>query len=298
MSASALQAMGIFMAILGLISGLIMRSIPVYVVASIMSLIAVWLGYFQKRKLGDIPEVFEISTSQMQDWLDRWTQVHGSIAKLLPLPSNAQSSTVENNAIDPELTAYSFDRLVVCQSDAIAQMLIANQFHLHNNSAVLSMTGYPQNIFETMMQMLRRNQNLTVYALHDCSPAGLELIEQLQTNPTWFADCDIPIVDVGLYPRQVFAARRDIRFLRSTTSARKAQNLPVRIRQSLSQQERKWLDAGNFIELESFTPQKLIQVLQRRMAGNQPVQNPNTNSEQNDFSFAEDRPEYIASSFG
>ncbi|NER20059.1 MAG: hypothetical protein F6J86_09815 [Symploca sp. SIO1B1] len=41
---------------------------------------------------------------------------------------SAVSSNNQSNLPDPDVTAYSFDRVVICQSDAIAQMLIANNF--------------------------------------------------------------------------------------------------------------------------------------------------------------------------
>ena len=66
---------------------------------------------------------------------------------------------------------------MVCDSDSIAQMLIANNFHFENNCAVLSIAGYPQSIFSTVLDMLRRNQSLKVYALYDATPAGVSLSE-------------------------------------------------------------------------------------------------------------------------
>jgi hypothetical protein len=42
--------------------------------------------------------------------------------------------------------------------------------------------------------------------------------------------------------------------------------LAPEIRQNLTAAELEWLDAGNYVELESFTPQKLIQILNRGIA--------------------------------
>jgi len=84
--------------------------------------------------------------------------------QLLPPPSNALSSNNQSNLPDSDVTAYSFARVVVCQSDAIAQMLIANNFHFEYNSSILGISGYLQSIFDTTMQMLRRNRELKVFA--------------------------------------------------------------------------------------------------------------------------------------
>jgi hypothetical protein len=206
-----------------------------------------------------------IDFSKLQTSLNTWTQVNGEVTKLLPSPQKQLSpSETQNPSPDPEVTAYSFDRLLVCDSDEIAQMLIANNFHFENNCAVLSITGYPQAIFETTLQMVRRNPNLVVYAFHNASPQGVRLVHQLHTSPTWFSGSNVQIIDLGLLPRQVLATPVGKLFIcRTSASATLAKGLAREIRQNLTEAELAWLDIGNFVELESFTPQKLLQIIQR-----------------------------------
>lgn len=205
---------------------------------------------------------FRISASQLQDWLHAWTQINGAPEKLLATPREAQLPV----AVSPEVSAYSFDRLVVCESDTIAHLLITNNFHFENNCAILSVKGYPKGIFDTTMQMVRRNPDLQVYSLHNCSPQGIERLHQLRQSPKWFLGSNVVIVDVGILPRQVLSAQRHVFIQTSPESAQAAQQLPADIRRRLSADELKWLDAGNYVELESFTPHKLIQILQRGIA--------------------------------
>jgi hypothetical protein len=181
---------------------------------------------------------------------------------MLPPPRD----TNENATVSPDVSAYSFDRLVVCDRPEIAQFLIANNFHFENNCAVLSVTGYPQSIFDTIMQMLRRNPDLKVYALHDCTPRGIGLVNQLRTSPNWFQDSSVIIIDIGLLPWQIIAAGDSMLVLNSSEYARDAVQLPPEIRQNLYAEELEWLEAGNFVELESFSPQRLIQILNRGIA--------------------------------
>lgn len=198
--------------------------------------------------------------------IEKWERNNGVIAKLLrPDTSQKDIPFARENA---DITAYSFDRLVVCDNDIIAKFLIANNFHFERNCAILSIDGYPQNIFEITMQMLRRNPDLQVYALHDCSPQGVSLVSQLRTDARWFKDSNVTIVDVGILPRQVFNARK-IWMTISEKSALQAKNLPIEIQQSLNTEELKWLMDGNFVELESFSPQKLVEILNHCMATNQ-----------------------------
>lgn len=198
--------------------------------------------------------------------IEKWERTNGVIAKLLR-PDTSQKDTPFRRE-NADITAYSFDRLVVCDNDIIAKFLIANNFHFERNCAILSINSYPQNIFEITMQMLRRNPDLQVYALHDCSPQGVSLVSQLRTEARWFRDSNVTIVDVGILPRQVFNARK-VWMTISEKSALQAKNLPTEIQQSLNTEELQWLMEGNFVELESFSPQKLIQILNHIMATNQ-----------------------------
>lgn len=213
---------------------------------------------------GNSPKNFFITQYQFQDWLNRWQEINNPVGKMLPPPREERLPA----EVSTELTAYSFDRAVICDSSAIAQLLIANNFHFENNCAVLSITGYPQSIFSTVLEMLTRNPDLKVYALHNASPRGVTLTHHLRTSPNWFQNRNVIIYDLGLLPRQIFASRNV--FVRaSEESAREAQEMPVEVRQSLSASELEWLEAGNFVELESFTPQKLIQVLNQGIAQSQ-----------------------------
>ncbi|MDY6784646.1 MAG: MFS transporter permease [Cyanobacteriota bacterium] len=181
-------------------------------------------------------------------------------------------SSTENQPthLSSKITAYSFDRAIVCDSAEIAQFLIANNFHLENNCAVLSIDGYPQNIFSTIMEMLHRNPNLKVYALHDASPQGISLANQLRTNNHWFANSSATIYDLGLSPRQVFKSRS--LFIRnSPDSKQEAARLPQIVKQELSPDELEWLEKGNFVELESLMPRQLLQVLTRGITLSQAI---------------------------
>ncbi|WP_292767171.1 hypothetical protein [Nostoc sp. NOS(2021)] len=226
-------------------------------------MLSLYLGTRQLGRIGFLTQEFLLSQSQVKDWLDRWQQINGSILKILPSPNQENTPATVNY----DVTAYSFDRLVVCDSANIAQLLIANNFHFENNCAILSITGYPQSIFDTTMQMLRRNPDLKVYALHDCNPQGIGLVHNLRTNANWFLNSEIVIIDIGLTPRQIIATKRGMFIQSSPESAQAAKELPEEVRQSLSAEELTWLESGKFVELESFTPQRIIKVLQKGITG-------------------------------
>ncbi|MGK7877055.1 MAG: hypothetical protein AB4426_28320 [Xenococcaceae cyanobacterium] len=265
-SATALILHGTLIFVIGGLISLAFSSAISFFLAILLGLSAVGLGIVHKRKAAEIPNSFLISAAQMGGWLDQWRRANGEVTQMLSASPTTAQLAVESSTPPPDVTAYSFDRLVVCDSEEIAQMLIANNFHFENNCAILSISGYPQSIFETIMTMLRRNPELRVFALHDCSPAGMEVVHQLRTDRAWFAASDVVIVDIGLLPRQIMAAGKNMFVLNSHRSAQAAQDLAPEIRQTLSHEELQWLDAGNLVELESFTPQTLIRILQRSIA--------------------------------
>ncbi|MBN3897598.1 MAG: hypothetical protein HWQ41_20695 [Nostoc sp. NOS(2021)] len=240
-----------------------LRTVILFVIILITGVLSLYLGTRQLGRIGFLTQEFLLSQSQVKDWLDRWQQINGSILKILPSPNQENTPATVNY----DVTAYSFDRLVVCDSANIAQLLIANNFHFENNCAILSITGYPQSIFDTTMQMLRRNPDLKVYALHDCNPQGIGLVHNLRTNANWFLNSEIVIIDIGLTPRQIIATKRGMFIQSSPESAQAAKELPEEVRQSLSAEELTWLESGKFVELESFTPQRIIKVLQKGITG-------------------------------
>jgi len=205
-----------------------------------------------------------IADAMLDFWLKRWEQFNGSPARLLSPPS-APASLVPGVSAD-EITAYSFDRVLVCDSVAIAQLLIANNIHFEHNCAVLSISGYPQGIFATTMAMLRRNPDLQVIALHNCSPSGVALINQLRNSPDWYLDSAQVIFDLGILPRQIAAARGQAYIQVSADSAQDARVMPPEVIKQLSATELKWLEAGYFVDLESFAPQKLMQIVSQGIA--------------------------------
>lgn len=210
-----------------------------------------------------------VKDSDVDNWLEAWARKNGEVSQQLPPVTSLGVLNSGNNVAVSDVSNYSFDRLVVCDRPAIAQMLIANNFHFEHNCAVLSVSGYPQQIFSTTMEMLRRNPDLQVFAFHDCSAKGVRLVHELGNSSDWFVGSNVRIVDIGLLPRQVLAKSKGLSIYNSSKAAQDARSLGPQIRQGLSPKELEWLDKGNYVELESFTPQKLIMVLQQGILGAQ-----------------------------
>jgi hypothetical protein len=248
---------GIVMLLGGIGLGIVYKSWVSFGLAILIGLPVIFWGFLQQQKVIKSHEEFLVELSQITQWLQQWQAVRGNIDRLLPAPQATLAAVP-----DPAVTAYSFDRLVVCDRPAIAQILLENYFHFEYNCAILSITGYPENVCDTVLEMVRRNPDLMVYAFHDASPDGVNLIHRLRSESRWFPDTTVKIIDVGLLPRQVIANRYKMFIRQAAAAASAAHELPPATRQSLTASELVWLDAGNYAELESFTPQRLIQILQ------------------------------------
>ena len=205
------------------------------------------------------PKTFPVNWATFREWHQQWQRAKGPTERQLQ-PVRQQAQQVE---VNPQVSNYSFDRVVVCEHDDMAQMLIANNLHFEHNCVVISINGYPTAIFETVMTMLKRNPHLSVYALHDASPSGLR-IPTLLRQPQWFPEPTVTIYDLGLLPRHALSLKNPF-VIFSMASISQARQLPDEIFRPLSEDEYRWLIRGNMLALASFGPRRILQVISQGM---------------------------------
>jgi hypothetical protein len=184
----------------------------------------------------------------VSDYLGKWREVHGPLAGLVEPRPALPAAQVPSIAAD--VSAFSFDRAVVTDRWEVAAMLVANRFHFEHNCAVLSLDGFPEAIGETVKNMLRRNPQLTVFALHDASPDGC-LLPLVLREPEWFPQPTVRVVDLGLRPE---TARR----LRLPVTGVPVRGLPPRLAEILPPEDVEWLLAGNTVELACLRPAQVL----------------------------------------
>lgn len=189
-------------------------------------------------------------------YLSKWVNAHGQIPKLLPPPAPSRGRLHTPQAQD--ITSYSFDRALVTEHADIAAMLVANNFHFENNCAILSLDGYPYQTAATVMEMLMRNPQLKVFALHDASVRGCEMPGKLRQTP-WFPDPTIRLIDLGLRPKHIEATKL-------ITLQRAQTTVPDPLRATLIPGEILWLESGNVTELTCMRPAKLMRAIYQGFA--------------------------------
>jgi hypothetical protein len=158
-----------------------------------------------------------------------------------------------------DLTFYGLPRILVCESDEIAQMLRANQFHLETPCAVLSLReASPLN--ESFQKMLSNVQDSQVFFLHSASLKAYSIAQNLR-EVLQLKD-EVPIRLLGLRP---IHAKRLHLFANKTQNALLNTNLSTF--DFLSNDEKKWLENGFTAEVSAVSPVRLMRVLRRIILG-------------------------------
>ncbi len=130
--------------------------------------------------------------------LARWIDVHGPVVGRL---EHNVFGNVDPGALDPRVDAYGFERLVICDDDAIADVLLVNGFHSDSRSPVLSRRGYPAHVYEALIPRLREQPPATVIVVHSADWDGCRLAAAIAEDPRWFAGLELArVVDAGLRP--------------------------------------------------------------------------------------------------
>ena len=248
---------GIFILVIGIFVSInLWDSFIFFTLFTLLGMSSIYLGIINQINM-PMAQILVVSQSQVNQWLNRWQQINRSLYYLLPSPNKERF-----NPINLHTNSYSFDRVIICDKPEIVQFLIRNHFHFENNCAVLSIDGYPERIFNTVMEMLKRNPELQVYGLHDASPKGVSLIHELSNNEQWFKDSSVNIYELGISPRQILKNPKYV-ILNTPESERDAKSLPSEIKANLTPEELTWLESGNFVELESFSPKSLLTIITR-----------------------------------
>jgi hypothetical protein len=231
----------------GLIVSATSATIVPLVVASPVGIALLVLGFLSKPSATPA-----LGLSTFSSLLGKWVAAHGMPSKLIR--SVAPADNARKAPLAKELATYSFDRAVICDRPETVDLLLANNFHFENNCAILSVTGYPEAVFGSVLEMLRRNPRIEVYALHDASVEGHQLARTLATSPEWFRGIG-RVTDVGLLVKH--AAK--MRGLWTASARSSGPAFP-----DLTAAENAWL-ASYRLELAAIRPEQVIKRLFRAM---------------------------------
>lgn len=251
-SAVAQKVLGVIAGVVIAVSSLVIftksDSYFVLIVGFIVALAVLVRGLVAKA-----PPTPSFTKDQFAPLLAKWKAAHGTPAKLVQRAA-ADGGKDSKRALPRELATYSFDRAVICDRPDTVDLLLANNFHFENNCAILAVTRYPEAVFEPVLEMLRRNPKIEVFALHDASVEGHDLARKLATSPEWFRGIG-RVTDVGILVRH--AAK--MRGLWHATFSPHSAAFP-----DLTAAENAWLSQYS-LELAAIRPEQVIKRLFRAM---------------------------------
>ena len=161
--------------------------------------------------------------------------------------------------IPDDLTLYGLPKLLICESDEIAQMLRLNQFHLQTPCAVLSLREASP-LSKNVQKMLSQAEEPQVFFLHDASSKSFALIPKL--HETLALKAEIPLRPLGLRPVHArhlhLFAQRNVDF---------SPNIDLSQSSYLDEGEKTWLKNGFTVEVSAVSPVRLLRVLRRLILG-------------------------------
>jgi hypothetical protein len=198
----------------------------------------------------------------LEKYLSRYIDAHGQQSKMIRTDASRSAlGPVRGNITPPDLSAYSFDRALITDHAAVAQMLVANRFHFENNCAILSFDQkFPDaGRFATIRDMLRRNPRLAVYALHDASVTGVLMAGELHGSD-WFPEAGVRVIDLGLRPKHVMGSGAFVLERRGPVTP------SMEVRAALAPEEVAWLAGGFTAETAALRPARLMRAIYQGFA--------------------------------
>jgi hypothetical protein len=204
-----------------------------------------------------------------------WCSRAGPPARLLPPPQpitlaqhQPEGGTGAGTEAEYDRFHYGLSRLLICQHEETAHMLLANRFHMEMKCAVLGLAeGVP--VPPVLRTMLTRSSDTQarIFFLHDASIEGMALAASLRER------LDIPdtlrVVDIGLRPTHAMRlhlfARRTLPTKRTEPAAFSSPSHSFL--SSLSSGEGAWLQRGWSAEVAAVVPAELVLKLRRIVTG-------------------------------
>ncbi|MFJ4922812.1 hypothetical protein [Streptomyces sp. NPDC088725] len=181
---------------------------------------------------------------------------HGPVAGLLgPLPGPVplERRTLREPR-EADLYDYGLPRMLICQSRAVARMLLANDVHLEAACPVFAADRLP--LDPRLVAGLGKVEGATVHVLHDASVSGIALTARVRGELP-----GVRVVSMGLVPRH--AAALHLISGRAPGPGAALDILPA----GIEPRERDWLAGGRFAEVEAVAPARLLRTVLRVVRG-------------------------------
>ncbi len=179
----------------------------------------------------------------------------GEVPGLLAAPAPRPAATLARHAAEPDVFDYGLPRILVCQHRGIAAMLHANDLPMESACPVFALADLPPD--PRLVAALARAGDATVYVLHDASPTGMAVPDQVRERVD--PPEGVRVVALGLRPRHAAALH--------LTAGRGPLDAPADSPHGLDPWERRWLADGRFAQVAAVNPARLLRTVHRLVRG-------------------------------
>jgi hypothetical protein len=162
------------------------------------------------------------------------------------------------NAYPNDLPRYGLPRLLICESREIAEMLLANNFHLEASCAIVHAAQIAP-LSEVFQEMLIRAGESRVYFLCDAGFAGFFLLPSLRER--FALPESARLITLGLRPAHVDRLHLFVQ------QSNPIQPETFETLTFLTDDEKRWLAAGRRAEVAAVHPVRLLRVLRKLVLG-------------------------------
>ena len=108
--------------------------------------------------------------------LKKWIDERGPLDMLITEPRlNDPPPDYE----EPDIYDYGVECILIVQHDLMVDEFVLNNMHAEMKALVLSTSGYPWYITERAQQLVLERDDLPVYLLHDATPSGRTMQDEL-----------------------------------------------------------------------------------------------------------------------
>ena len=155
--------------------------------------IAVTLGGVAMVGTGVVTRKDPAAREPVERWLEKWVACHG-VERLITEPTLGDAGL--------EFCPEKVDCLLIVERDALVDLLLQNGAQRELSALIVAESGYPRALAAEARRLLGERPDLRVIAVHDATPAGVELPARLRKSSR-FPLSTRPIIEAGLFPADV-----------------------------------------------------------------------------------------------
>ncbi|MCP4520348.1 MAG: hypothetical protein GY827_01410 [Cytophagales bacterium] len=108
-----------------------------------------------------------VSYKQFYECIRTWPKNNPQDLKLMINDKVRLNTISQSQAPEKDVYNYGLEGIVLVDEEQYVDWLIMNNFHFTNRVAIISTSGYPQNLVSIVQDLVKENNRLPIYFLHN-----------------------------------------------------------------------------------------------------------------------------------